>query len=46
MGLKSCEITLDNNWGAYYAGQTVSGKVELVVDTPKRIRGNRYNDFF
>ncbi|KAF2885772.1 hypothetical protein ILUMI_20407 [Ignelater luminosus] len=39
MGLKSCEIVLDNNWAAYYAGQTVTGRVELVVDSPKKVRG-------
>jgi len=39
MGLKSCEIILDNNWGTYYVGHTVTGRVELVFDSPKKVRG-------
>ncbi|KAF5292961.1 hypothetical protein FQR65_LT11078 [Abscondita terminalis] len=39
MGLKSCEILLDNNWGAYYVGQTVTGRVEFDLDSPKKVRG-------
>jgi hypothetical protein len=39
MGLKECQITLDNPWNTYYAGQTVQGKVDLTFDSPKKIRG-------
>lgn len=39
MGLKGCQITLDNPWNTYYAGQTVNGKVVFTFDTPKKIRG-------
>lgn len=39
MGLKGCEITLDNPWSTYYAGQTVNGKVNFTFDSPKKIRG-------
>lgn len=42
MGLKGCQITLDNPWNTYYAGQTVNGKVVFTFDSPKKIRGNRY----
>lgn len=41
MGLKGCEITLDNPWNTYYAGQTVNGQVRLTVDSPKKIRGKK-----
>ncbi|KAB0801520.1 hypothetical protein PPYR_05874 [Photinus pyralis] len=39
MGLKSCEIILENNWGTYYVGQTVTGRVEFDLDSPKKVRG-------
>lgn len=35
-----CLITFDNNsQGVYYAGQELSGVVDLSVDTTKRIKG-------
>lgn len=40
MGLTEFDIVFDNQWKTYYAGQTVSGHVELVLDSPKRVRGN------
>uniref|UniRef100_A0A1I8PWC6 Arrestin C-terminal-like domain-containing protein n=1 Tax=Stomoxys calcitrans TaxID=35570 RepID=A0A1I8PWC6_STOCA len=39
MGLKGCEILLDNPWNTYYAGQTVNGQVNLTFDSAKKIRG-------
>lgn len=39
MGLKGCEIVLDNQWNTYYAGQTVNGVVNFTFDSPKKIRG-------
>lgn len=39
MGLKGCEIVLDNPWNTYYAGQTVNGQVNFTFDSPKKIRG-------
>lgn len=39
MGLKDCQIILDNPWNTYYAGQTVNGKVEFTFDKPKKVRG-------
>uniref|UniRef100_A0A1B0FBG2 Arrestin C-terminal-like domain-containing protein n=1 Tax=Glossina morsitans morsitans TaxID=37546 RepID=A0A1B0FBG2_GLOMM len=35
-----CTILFDNNpFGVYYAGQEVSGKVELITTRPKTVRG-------
>ncbi|KAL9889873.1 arrestin domain-containing protein 17-like isoform 1-T2 [Glossina fuscipes fuscipes] len=39
MGLKGCEIVLDNPWNTYYAGQTINGKVNLTFDSTKKVRG-------
>ncbi|EDS30991.1 arrestin domain containing 4 [Culex quinquefasciatus] len=39
MGLKDCEIELDNPYNTYYAGQTVNGKVTFTFDSPKKVRG-------
>lgn len=39
MGLKDCQIILDNPYNTYYAGQTVNGRVEYIFDSPKKIRG-------
>lgn len=39
MGLKECEIELDNQWNTYYAGQTINGRVKFTFDSPKTIRG-------
>lgn len=39
MGLKDCQIQLDNPWGTYYSGQTVNGNVRLTIDSSKTIRG-------
>lgn len=32
-------IQFDNPYATYYAGQTVTGRVHLSVDKPKKIRG-------
>lgn len=39
MGLKDCEILLDNQWNTYFAGQTINGQVRLTLDSPKTVRG-------
>jgi len=39
MGLKGCEVQLDNPWNTYYAGQTVNGQVKFTFDSPKKVRG-------
>ena len=39
MGLKGCEVRLDNPWNTYYAGQNVNGEVALTFDKPKKVRG-------
>ena len=37
-----CLISFDNNTqGVYYAGQELSGIVDLTVDTTKRIKGKK-----
>ncbi len=46
MGLKGCQITLDNPWNTYYAGQTVNGKVVFTFDSPKKIRGKKLDSVF
>uniref|UniRef100_T1GVS0 Arrestin-like N-terminal domain-containing protein n=1 Tax=Megaselia scalaris TaxID=36166 RepID=T1GVS0_MEGSC len=38
MGLKGCEVRLDNPWNTYYAGQTINGEVALTFDKPKKVR--------
>nr|XP_022901266.1 arrestin domain-containing protein 17-like [Onthophagus taurus] len=39
MGLKEFNITFDNPYRTYYVGQTVTGRLEVVLDSPKKIRG-------
>ncbi|KAL0821078.1 hypothetical protein ABMA28_005709 [Loxostege sticticalis] len=39
MGIKEANIYLDNQYGTYYAGQTVNGRIEYVFDSPKKVRG-------
>lgn len=45
MGLKEYEVFFDNQWATYYAGQTVSGRVEISVDSPKKVRGEFHLQF-
>lgn len=40
MGLKNAFIIFDNQHATYYVGQTVTGRVEITVDSPKKLRGN------
>ena len=44
MGLNEFQIQFDNPLKIYHAGQTVSGQIILVLDTPEQIRG-AYNLF-
>ena len=44
MGLKEFKILFDNPWKTYYPGQTVTGRIILVLDSTKKIRG-LYNIF-
>ncbi|ALC47386.1 CG1105 [Drosophila busckii] len=39
MGLKGCEVQLDNPWNTYYAGQTINGQANFTFDSPKKVRG-------
>ncbi|XP_051165266.1 arrestin domain-containing protein 17-like [Leptopilina boulardi] len=39
MGLKDFKILFDNPWKTYYPGQNVTGRILLVLDSPKKIRG-------
>ncbi|CAG7817566.1 unnamed protein product [Allacma fusca] len=39
MGLTQFDIILDNPHRSYFAGQTVSGKVVISLDRPKRVQG-------
>jgi Arrestin (or S-antigen), N-terminal domain len=39
MGLEKFHIVFDNPQAVYYAGQNVSGKVVIIANTPKKIRG-------
>ncbi|KAJ8672951.1 hypothetical protein QAD02_004212 [Eretmocerus hayati] len=39
MGLKEFKIHFDNPYAAYTSGQTVTGRVVVVIDSPKKIRG-------
>lgn len=39
MGYKSFQIFVDSPTGSYYAGSNVTGKVVLVLEKPKKVRG-------
>ncbi|XP_063990814.1 arrestin domain-containing protein 17 isoform X2 [Diachasmimorpha longicaudata] len=39
MGLKEFRILFDNPWSTYSPGQTVTGRILVVVDSVKKIRG-------
>lgn len=46
MGLKGCEVQLDNPWNTYYAGQTLNGQVKFTFDSPKKVRGESKIKYF
>lgn len=39
MGLENCEIHLDEPNATYFPGQTVTGRVDLNFNSPKKVRG-------
>ncbi|CAD6242599.1 GSCOCG00009532001-RA-CDS [Cotesia congregata] len=39
MGLNDFRIVFDNPWSTYYPGQTVTGRVIVVLDAVKKVRG-------
>lgn len=39
MGLQNFQVTFDSPTNAYYAGTNVTGRVDLVIDKPKKVRG-------
>lgn len=39
MGLKTAAIFFDNNTGTYNTGDTVTGRVDISLDSPKKVRG-------
>lgn len=39
MGIQRCELVYDNPAATYYAGQTLSGRLEIQLDSPKKYRG-------
>lgn len=39
MGLQSAEIIFDNHSATYNTGDTVTGRVNINLDSPKKVRG-------
>lgn len=39
MGLQNFEIHFDNPSATYFGGQTLSGRLDITLDTPKKVRG-------
>lgn len=50
MGEQLCQIFLDNQWSAFYAGQVVTGHVKINLRKEKKLRGestiNKYVQVF
>ena len=39
MGYKTFQILVDSPTGSYYAGSNITGRVLLVLEKPKKVRG-------
>lgn len=42
MGYKSFQIFVDSPTGSYYAGSNVTGRIVLVLEKPKKVRGMKF----
>jgi hypothetical protein len=42
MGLDKFQILFDNPYGVYYGGQSISGRVVLAVNSPKKVRSKLF----
>lgn len=43
MGLNECSIALDDQRNTYHPGETVSGRVDYTIESPKKINGGSFS---